>query len=127
MTAQQTQEIVDRYYDAWKTKKGDFGDVPLAERLSYKGPIASFDSAEGFRGMAANAGPLITSFDVRHQLVDGNRVVSIVDMEMSILPSPTTSAELLEIEDGEIVRGEVIYDAQALRDAMAQTAGDHHD
>jgi hypothetical protein len=30
-----------------------------------------------------------------------------------------TSAELLEIKDGRIVRGELIYDAEALRKAMA--------
>jgi hypothetical protein len=30
-----------------------------------------------------------------------------------------TAAELLEVEDGVIVRGELIYDAEALRRAMA--------
>ena len=34
-----------------------------------------------------------------------------------------TSAELLEVEDGMIVRGELIYDAEALRRAMAQAGG----
>ncbi len=29
-----------------------------------------------------------------------------------------TAAELLEVEDGVIVRGELIYDAEALRRAM---------
>ena len=33
-----------------------------------------------------------------------------------------TSAELLEVENGRIVRGELIYDAEALRRAMAQQA-----
>ena len=31
-----------------------------------------------------------------------------------------TSAELLEVEDGVIVRGELIYDAEPLRRAMAR-------
>jgi hypothetical protein len=31
-----------------------------------------------------------------------------------------TSAELLEVEDGQIVRGELIYDAEELRKAMAR-------
>jgi hypothetical protein len=30
-----------------------------------------------------------------------------------------TSAELLEVKDGQIVRGELIYDAEELRRAMA--------
>jgi hypothetical protein len=32
-----------------------------------------------------------------------------------------TSAELLEVENGTIVRGELIYDAEALRHVMAQS------
>ena len=36
---------------------------------------------------------------------------------------PMTSAELLEVDDGVIVRGELIYDGEALRRAMAQAAG----
>jgi cytochrome c556 len=31
-----------------------------------------------------------------------------------------TSAEILEVEDGKIVRGELIYDAEELRAAMTQ-------
>ena len=34
-----------------------------------------------------------------------------------------TSAELLEVTDGKIVRGELIYDAEALRQAMARAGG----
>jgi hypothetical protein len=30
-----------------------------------------------------------------------------------------TSAEILEVEDGQITRGELIYDAQELRAAMS--------
>jgi hypothetical protein len=30
-----------------------------------------------------------------------------------------TSAEILQVEDGELVRGELIYDAQELRAALA--------
>ena len=62
----------------------------------------------------------MTSFEVRRQFVDGNTVCSIIDWEMA-MPGlgRMTSAELLEVEDGVIVRGELIYDAEALRRAMA--------
>jgi hypothetical protein len=33
-----------------------------------------------------------------------------------------TAAELLEVENGVIVRGELIYDAEALRRVMAQSS-----
>jgi ketosteroid isomerase-like protein len=115
-----TKETVDRYYDAWINRAGDFTDVPLAEDFVFTGPVASFDSAEGYRQMASEAGKLVTKFNVRHQFVDGDRVCSIVDWEMDLPVAPMTSAEILEVRDGKIVRGELIYDAAELRAAMAQ-------
>jgi len=114
------QEIVDAYYEAWTSGKGDFSDVPLAADFVFRGPVASFESAEGYRAMAAQAGPLVARFTVRHQFVEGSRVCSIIDWEMNLSVPPMTSAEILEIEDGKIARGELIYDAEPLRAAMAQ-------
>jgi len=84
------QEIVARYYEAWQTKRGDLGDVPLADDFEFTGPVASFDSADSYRAMAREAGQAVTS------------------------------AELLDVNDGQIVRGELIYDAEELRRAMAR-------
>jgi ketosteroid isomerase-like protein len=117
-------ETVARYYDAWQNRKGDFSDVPLADDFVFTGPVASFDSADGYRAMAAEAGPVVTSFEVRRQFVDGNIVCSIIDWEMAIAGlGQMTSAELLEVENGVIVRGELIYDGEDLRRAMAQQVG----
>jgi hypothetical protein len=72
--------------------------------------------------MARQAGPAVLSFEMRRQFVDGNTVCSIIDWEMAIPGlGRMAAAELLEVVDGEIVRGELIYDAEALRQAMAQS------
>ena len=112
-------DVVGKYYDAWANKKGDFTGVPLAPGFRFRGPVADFDDADGYRAMAAQAGALVSRFVVRHQFVDGNRVCSIIDWEMDLPVAPMTSAEILEVDDGQIVRGELIYDAQELRAAMA--------
>jgi ketosteroid isomerase-like protein len=119
MTAQETVAL---YYDAWQNKHGDFSGVPLAEDFEFTGPVASFGDAEGYRAMAREAGQAVTSFHVRRQFVDGNTVCSIIDWEMA-MPGVgrMTSAELLEVTDGVIVRGELIYDAEALRRVMARS------
>jgi hypothetical protein len=70
--------------------------------------------------MARDAGQMVTKFSVRHQFTDGNRVCSIIDWEMALPVAPMTSAEILEVEDGKIVCGELIYDAEELRAAMTQ-------
>jgi ketosteroid isomerase-like protein len=87
---------------------------------TFPGPVASFDSAEGYRAMARQAGAAITSFRVRHQFTDGNLVCSVVDWTMASVPGTLSAAEVLEIRDGRIVRGELFYDAEELRKAMAQ-------
>lgn len=122
MTAQQ---IVARYYDAWQNRRGDLSEVPLADNFRFTGPVASFDSAEGYRAMALEAGRAVTSFEVRKRFIDGDTVCSIIDWEMAIPGvGRMTSAELLEVHDGAIVRGELIYDAEELRRVMAQGAPD---
>jgi hypothetical protein len=112
------EDAVAMYYDAWISKRGDMSEVPLAADFKFRGPVADFDDADGYRAMARQAGALVTSFRVRQQFIDGNRVCSIIDWEMALPVEPMTSAEILEVEDGQIVRGELIYDAQQLRTAM---------
>ncbi len=116
------RKIANLYYDAWINHAGDMTDVPLATDFSFTGPIASFDTAAGFRQMAAQAGAAVREFRVRHQFTDGDLVCSVVDWEMDPLPVVLTAAEVLEVRDGQIVRGEVIYDAEELRKAMAAPA-----
>jgi hypothetical protein len=117
-------ETVALYYDAWSNRQGDLSGVPLADDFRFAGPVASFDTAEGYREMARQAGQAVTSFEVRRQFVDGDTVCSIIDWEMA-MPGVgrMTSAEVLEVENGVIVRGELIYDAEALRHAMAAAGG----
>jgi ketosteroid isomerase-like protein len=113
-------EAVRLYYDAWQTKGGDFSDVPLADDFEFRGPVASFESAEGYRAMAREAGKVVTSFVVRRQFADGDSVCSIVDWEMAIPGvGKLSAAEVLEVADGRIVRGELFYDGEPLRRAMA--------
>jgi uncharacterized protein (TIGR03086 family) len=108
------------YYDAWMTRAGDMSGVPLAEDFVFTGPVASFDTAEGFRAMAKQAGAAVRAFRIRHQFVAADVVCSVIDWEMAMLPTVLTAAEVLEVRDGRIVRGELIYDAQELRAAMAR-------
>jgi hypothetical protein len=111
-------ETVNQYYDAWINRAGDMSDVPLAPNFSFRGPVANFDDAAGYRQMATQAGAAVRSFRVRHQFTDGDLVCSVVDWEMAPLDGVLTAAEVLEVRDGVIVRGELIYDAEELRRAM---------
>jgi hypothetical protein len=110
--------IANMYYDAWINRAGDMTDVPLADDFTFRGPVASFEDATGYRQMAAQAGAAVRTFRVRHQFTEGHLVCSIVDWEMAPVDGVMTAAEILEIRGGRIVRGELIYDAEDLRKAM---------
>jgi hypothetical protein len=115
--------IANLYYDAWIHRAGDMTDVPLADDFTFRGPVASFDDAAGYRQMAAQAGAAVQSFRIRHQFTDGDLVCTVVDLEMAPVPGVLTAAEILEISDGRILRGELIYDAEELRKAMRANTG----
>ena len=108
------REIVERDYQAWTDHAGDMTGVALAEDFTFRGPVASFDSADGFRAMAKQAGAAVREFAVRRQFGDGDVVCSIVDWRMRPVNGLMTAAELLTVRDGEIVSGELIYDPRAL-------------
>ena len=118
-----TTDVINRYYDAWINHAGDMSDVPLAADFTFRGPVASFADATGYRQMAAQAGAAVRNFRVRHQFTDGDLVCSVVDWEMAPLDGVLTAAEILEVRDDVIVRGELIYDAEELRKAMRATSG----
>ena len=63
MTARQA---VEQYYDAWRSRRGDMSGVPLAADFRFVGPVASFDTAEGYREMARQAGQAVTRFEIRN-------------------------------------------------------------
>lgn len=114
-----TATAVDSYYEAWINRGGDMTDVPLADDFVFVGPVGSFDSADGFRAMAGQFGPIAGDFRVRHQFTDGDLVCSIVSWDIPTAGGVTTAAELLEVRDGVLVRAEVIYDAEPIRKAAA--------
>jgi len=59
------EDVVALYYDAWISKRGDMSAVPLAPDFKFRGPVGSFDDAEGYRAMARAAAAMVTSFTVR--------------------------------------------------------------
>jgi hypothetical protein len=46
------KKIANLYYDAWMHRAGDMSDVPLAADFTFRGPVASFHDAAGYRQMA---------------------------------------------------------------------------
>jgi hypothetical protein len=111
-------DIVNSYYEACNND-GDLSTVPLADDVKFSGPLASVDGAANFRAHTAQRADMRCS--VREQFMNGNRVCSIVDWTMRWPVSSLTTTEILEVRNGEIVSGEVIFDPERIRNAIAQS------
>lgn len=110
-------DLVNRYYEACNNG-GDLTNVPLADNVKFTGPLASVEGAANFRAHTAERADMRCA--IREQFVNGNRVCSIVDWTMTWPVSSLTTTEILEVRNGEIVSGEVIFDPERIRNAMAQ-------
>jgi SnoaL-like domain len=111
-------DVVNLYYEACNDG-GDLRRVPLADDVTFKGPLASVQGAANLRAHTSERGEMRCS--IREQFVNGERVCSIVDWTMTWPVSSLTTTEILEVRDGEIVSGEVIFDPERIRKAMSQT------
>jgi hypothetical protein len=110
-------DVVNDYYEACNNG-GDLTSVPLADDVTFSGPLATVQGAANFRAHTAQRGDMKCS--IREQFVNGNRVCSIVDWIMTWPVTSLTTTEILEVRDGEIVSGEVIFDPERVRTAMAK-------
>jgi ketosteroid isomerase-like protein len=111
-------DVVNRYYEACNNG-GDLSGVPLAEDVTFRGPLASVEGAANFRAHTAKRGDMRCS--IREQFVNGDRVCSIVDWTLTWPVTSLTTTEILEVRNGEIVSGEVIFDPERIRAAMSET------
>jgi hypothetical protein len=110
-------DVVNGYYAACNDG-GDLSEVPLADSVRFEGPLGSVEGADRFRAHTAERGEMRCS--IREQFRSGGRVCSIVDWELTWPVSSLTTTEIIEVRHGEIVSGEVIFDPERIRNAMAR-------
>jgi len=103
--------VVNSYYGACDGG-GDLSDVPLADRVVFRGPLGRVEGADDLRVHAAARGEM--GCTVREQFLNGNRVCSIVDWRLAGPVASLTTTEILEVREGRIVSGEVIFDPASI-------------
>lgn len=108
-----TTGIADLYYDAFR-QQTDFGEVPFAEKLTFRGPNGTIDGAAPFRSVVAGLAQGVRSLDVRHRLAHGDTVVTVYDFDLGLPDGAIPMAEVLRIEDEEITAIELLFDARRL-------------
>lgn len=116
------REIANLCYDAWMHRAGDMSDVPLAADFLVPRTVASFNARPGTGRWPPRQARRCGASGCGTSSPTGDLVCSVVDWEMAPVDGVLTAAEILQIRDGKIVRGEPIYDVERLRKAMSPGA-----
>ena len=113
MTTQDAGALAGTYFDAWKAKDFDTLRSVLADDVTFRGPLASLDDAEGclegLRGMSQ----IVTDIVIHKMVVDGPDVLTWFDLHTTVAP-PSPTANWSHVEDGKIKTIRVTFDARPL-------------
>lgn len=108
-----TERAATHYYDAFN-QKSDFSEVPFAETVSFRGPTGTIDGAAPLRAVLGDLSQRVQALTVRHQLSEGDQVVTVYDFDLGLPDGPIPMAERLAFVDGEITEIELLFDAGRL-------------
>ncbi|MFQ5935029.1 MAG: hypothetical protein ACE5LB_01285 [Acidiferrobacterales bacterium] len=108
-------EIVDAYLDALEGRDFDRARTYLSsESFSFRGPIASFNSADDFILYCTRVGPILEAIERRKTFVNGDEVCHILNFITRMSVRTTTPVvQWAQVERDKIIAIEVFFDAQA--------------
>jgi len=107
------QALVDRYLRAIGERDFASARTCLGDRgFRYSSPIGHYDDADSFIANIEHVGPILVNVETRFVCADGKRVCHFLDVTVSLSDYTTqTAVQLATVENGRIVRLEVVFDA----------------
>ncbi len=108
-----TQQIVEQYYDAWRT--GDANQFPFAQDFTFDGPIRSVSSPAEFRAMATEFTPMVAGVKILDALYDGHKAFVMLEFATNVPQLGSWIAlDYFVVEGGQIKYSRTIYDPRNL-------------
>ncbi len=119
MTEQETNlAVADGLMEGY-VRGGDFDDVPMADDLRFRGPLASADSGEDYRAICRAFADAVRGIEVRTRVAADDVVHLVYDVDMSLPDGPLPTSQTIRFEDGRIVDVVVIFDAYRITGAAS--------
>jgi hypothetical protein len=111
-TANDTRQIVERYYAAWGNK-----DLPtvrslLHDDLSFHGPIDTFDNADDYLASIKQLFAIVQGVQTRKVFVDGPDACTIYDLVTATPAGTAPVAEWITVKGDKIGTIRVFFDAR---------------
>ena len=91
----------------------------LAESVVFRGPTGPLEGAVTLRQVVGGLAKQLKQLDVRHQLENGDTVMTVYDVDLGMPGGPIAMAELLRIVLGEIAEIELLFDPSRLSGGSA--------
>lgn len=108
-----TQQIVEQYYDAWRT--GDANQFPFAQDFTFDGPIRSVSSPAEFRAMASEFTPMVAEVKILDALYHDQKAFVMLEFATKVPQLGSWIAlDYFVVEGGQITYSRTIYDLQNL-------------
>lgn len=111
--AHSTREIVEQYYDAWRS--GDVSRFPFSDDFTFDGPMASFSNPTEFRTMAAQFAPMTTGVHVLDAIYGDDRAFVMLEFSTNVPQLGSWIAcDYFVVEGGTIKYSRTSYDPRKL-------------
>ena len=110
--------IAGTYYDAFRNRT-DFSEVPLDDDFVFHGPIGALEGPAAFRSVVAGLARGVAGLEIRHQVRDGSRVLTVYDFDLGQPDGPIPMAEILDVHGETIRRIDLIFDSKRLANGAA--------
>lgn len=118
INASETREVVRGYFDAWTG-----GDVAaaadyLADDLTFRGSIDSFDAAADYLATLERFRQTVTGVELISELYSDGEATLIYDVDTATPAGTIRTAEHLRVDDDRVRSITLIFDASELRQLM---------
>jgi ketosteroid isomerase-like protein len=104
--------IADKFFKSWTTGDFDTARSLLHDDVRFRGPIDSFDSADGYISALRGLAQIVKGAEEHKIFVDGNDVCVIYDLVTNTPVGNAPTAEWYHMRDGKISSVRVFFDAR---------------
>jgi hypothetical protein len=102
--------VVEEYFAHFAARRYHEGRPLLHDRLSFQGPLDTFDNADDFLAAVSRLGPVTKEVRRRKLFADGADVCIIYDFEVHPPGGTVLIAEWFHVTDGKIDSIRILFD-----------------
>ncbi len=107
-----SSETALKYFQYWSKKDYQSSAALLDERLSFKGPIDTFDNAKDYIASINKLGPIVREVRTKKTFAEEKEVCIIYDLVTNTPAGTVPCAEWIRADGGKVKSIQVFFDAR---------------